>query len=72
MTVTIPLEKMSVAEKIQMMESIWDDLCQHADSIVSPSWHQDVLAQREESLSSGADKFEDWDKAKADIQRQVP
>ena len=49
MSITKPLEEMSVEEKIQMMESLWDDLCQKPDSIESPAWHQDILAQREES-----------------------
>ena len=33
MSSRLPLEKMSVEEKIQAMESIWDDLCGRADSL---------------------------------------
>ena len=31
---TLPLDKMSVAEKIQAMESLWDDLCRKADAVL--------------------------------------
>jgi len=71
MSITKPLEEMSVAEKIQMMESLWDNLCQKPDGIESPAWHHDILAQREESLGTGEDAFEDWDSAKRNIRNQV-
>ena len=64
MSIIKPLEEMSTAEKIQMMESLWDDLC--------PAWHQDTLTQREKSLGTGEDLFEDWDSAKRNIRKQVP
>ena len=32
---TIPLDKMSVEEKIQAMESLWDDLCRKAGGVSS-------------------------------------
>ncbi|MCI0559387.1 MAG: addiction module protein [Nitrososphaera sp.] len=72
MSVTLPLEKMSVAEKVQMMELIWDSLCREAGGIESPPWHQEILARREKALESGDDKLEDWNKAKMNILKQVP
>ena len=50
MEITLPLEKMSIEEKIRTMETIWDDLCRKADSIPSPSWHEEVLTEREERI----------------------
>ncbi len=72
MSITKPLGEMSVEEKIQMMESLWDDLCQRPDDIESPTWHQDILAQRERALGTGEDAFETWDSAKKNIRKQVP
>ena len=71
MSIAKPLEQMSVTEKIQMMESLWNDLCQKPDGIESPAWHQAMLTQREESLGAGEDAFEDWDSAKRNIRKQV-
>jgi hypothetical protein len=46
MSITLPLKKMSAEEKIQVMESIWVDLCDTAGSTLSPDWHGKVLAGR--------------------------
>ena len=71
MSITIPLEKMSIEEKIRAMESIWDDLCHKADSIASPSWHKEVLDEREEGIKRGDDKFVDWDTARKNIRKEI-
>jgi len=71
MASTLPLEKMSVEEKLQAMESLWDDLCSKAGVITSPAWHEDVLAEREARHKHGADEFEDWESAKRNIKNKV-
>ena len=67
MEVTLPLDKMSVEDKIRTMEAIWEDLCKQADSIPSPDWHKDVLQQREEKIKNRNDEFMDWNDAKKHI-----
>ena len=71
MASTLPLEKMSVEEKLQAMESLWDDLCNRAGGITSPAWHGDVLAEREAMHERGDDAFEDWEDAKRNIKNKV-
>ena len=71
MASTLPLDKMSVDEKIQAMESLWEDLCSRAGGVVSPAWHDDVLAQRGAAHRRGDDKFEDWDEAKRSIRNKI-
>jgi hypothetical protein len=66
MAMTLSLEKMSVEEKLQAMESLWDDLCSKAGGMSSPAWHEDVLAERDATQKRGDDKFEDWETAKKD------
>jgi len=68
---TLNLEKMSLEEKIQTMESIWEDLCKTADKIISPPWHEKILLERENNLHSGADKYIDWKTAKKDIIKNI-
>lgn len=67
MQVNLPLEEMSTEEKIQTMETLWDDLCKKADSLSSPSWHKDILNEREKRIKNGDDEFVDWEKAKKHI-----
>ena len=71
MSISLPLEKMSVEEKLQAMESIWDDLCGQADSLASPAWHGEVLAERESALQGGDDEFIDWETAKHNIKKEI-
>ena len=71
MASTLPLEKMTVEEKLQAMESLWDDLCNRAGVVTTPAWPGDVLAEREAMLGRGEDQFEDWEEAKRNINNQV-
>ena len=71
MSITIPLEKMTIEEKIQAMESIWNDLCSQTEQLSSPSWHGAVLDEREAAIKSGDDKFEDWETTKQHISKTI-
>ena len=71
MTVTLPLNDMTVSEKLQMMEALWKDLSRNADALESPEWHRDVLDERERRITSGEAHFSDWEQAKADIRVRV-
>ena len=71
MASTLPLDKMSVEEKIQAMESLWEDLCSRAGGVVSPDWHGGVLAERDAAHKRGEDEFEDWDEAKRNIRNKI-
>jgi hypothetical protein len=67
MPITLPLKKMSAEEKIQVMESIWVDLCETAGSTLSPDWHGKVLADRKAAVLAGEDEILDWETAKQKI-----
>ena len=55
----LQLEQMTTTDKIRAMESLWDDLCRHADAVVSPAWHKSILSQREKAITKGKDRFND-------------
>lgn len=65
----LQLEQMTTKDKIHAMESLWDDLCKHAEVVTSPSWHKDILSQREKSLAKGKEEFNDWDREKERIRK---
>ena len=71
MPVTLPLNEMTVAEKFQIMEALWQDLSRQADALESPEWHGEVLQERERRIASGEARFSDWEQAKADIRNRV-
>jgi hypothetical protein len=47
--ISIPLDKMSLTEKLEAMEAIWTDLSRTPDDVPVPQWHRDVLKARQES-----------------------
>ena len=55
---------MTTAEKLHALEQIWEDLCRTPDQIPSPSWHGDVLQDREKRVEEGSSQFADWAEAK--------
>ena len=67
MDVSLPIEQMTTAEKLRALEAIWDSLCRRPDDVPSPSWHADVLLNRETGAQSGSSEFLDWSEAKRNI-----
>ncbi|MGI9188848.1 MAG: addiction module protein [Longimicrobiaceae bacterium] len=55
MAISLHLDEMSVEEKLQAMESLWEDLCSRGDSMAS----------------GGNDHFQDWEVAKQDIENTI-
>jgi Putative addiction module component len=71
MSANLPLHEMSLEEKLQAMEALWDDLSREPDRIESPSWHQDLLKETESRVESGEATFSDWEKAKVSIRDRL-
>ena len=51
------IQNMSSSEKLQAMELLWDALTHEADSVPTPPWHAEVLAQRLERIRNGKGTF---------------
>ena len=68
---TLPLEDMTVTEKLQVMEELWSDLCCNQDQIPVPQWHKDILDRREELVKQGKAIFVDLETAKKRIASRI-
>ncbi len=64
MPVEIPLDTMSVAEKVRLLESVWDSLCAKSGDVQSPEWHREVLEMRKRRLEEGRATVAPWREAK--------
>jgi hypothetical protein len=71
MASTVDLAEMSVAEKLQLMEQLWDNLSANGDDLVSPSWHGEILAERDRLIQSGEEQFIDWEVAKKQLRAEL-
>lgn len=71
MPIQLPLDQMSLAEKLQVMETLWDDLSRRPESLPSPDWHREVLLERKRLADEGRLKFQDWQTAFTEIRNEV-
>jgi hypothetical protein len=71
MEITLPLEKMTVAEKIRMMETLWSDLTRDEEQFESPQWHGEVLRERATRVKQGKESFMDWETAKRQLRTRI-
>ncbi len=62
--VDLDISELTLAQKLNLMESIWDDITQDESALKSPAWHETVLKDREDALASGKANVSDWEKAK--------
>jgi hypothetical protein len=67
----LPLDRMSIEEKLKTMEEIWDDLVDHAESVPSPEWHKEVLDNRERAVREGTEEAIDWSIAKKELKKEL-
>jgi hypothetical protein len=68
----ITLEKMTVPEKLRLMEALWTDLSRHADDMELPSWHAQALRETEQRVAEGKESAIDWETAKNELRQQFP
>jgi putative addiction module component (TIGR02574 family) len=70
MSKAITIDNMSTAEKMKLMEKLWDDLSSSPD-YTPPEWHGKELAMRKNAVEEGKITYTDWDKAKEEIRKEV-
>lgn len=58
------IETLTRAEKLRMLETLWDDLTHDSTTFDSPAWHADALKAAESAQASGQADFVDWETAK--------
>ena len=64
----IPIDGLTVAEKLSLMERIWAEFERRPSEIPSPEWHGNVLALRLQAVEDGETEFVEWSDAKSRLQ----
>ena len=70
MDVALPLDRMTTAEKLRAMETLWADLSRNADDFESPAWHADILRERQQRVAEGKETFVNWEEAKRQLRER--
>ncbi len=71
MSVQLPLDQMTLAEKLEVMETLWEDISRRPDDLPSPDWHREVLQERKRLADAGKLKFLDWQTAFTELRDDV-
>nr|VFK56810.1 MAG: Putative addiction module component [Candidatus Kentron sp. TUN]VFK63606.1 MAG: Putative addiction module component [Candidatus Kentron sp. TUN] len=76
MHIAIPLKTITTTDKLRVIEEIGADLVRNLDAnesedILSPSWHADILQDREQRIANGASRFLDIAEAKQAVRGQI-
>ena len=70
--INIPdLSQFTIAQKLNLMEAIWDDLTIDEKTLESPAWHEDILRDRKKALAAGKITISDWEEAKDRIRKNI-
>jgi hypothetical protein len=71
MSISLPLDQMTTADKLRVMEELWADLTRNEEEFESPAWHLEVLQEREERLKAGEETPIDWETAKKELRDRL-
>jgi putative addiction module component (TIGR02574 family) len=58
------IHQLSLREKLQIMEAIWEDLRAQAGTVPVPNWHKELLDARHQAVAEGREEVLDWDNVK--------
>ncbi len=67
----IAISQLSLAQKLNLMETIWADLSRNEKALKSPPWHETVLKDRGVAYASGKATSSDWEHAKKRIKMKL-
>ncbi len=65
--IELPLSQFTYALKLDLLETIWDDLSKNDEAVESPAWHEHILNERRESIAAGTAQHSDWSESKERI-----
>jgi len=64
MSIHAEFQLLSVAEKVQVVQELWDQIAASPESLPVPAWHRAELEKRQAEWASSPDPGVDWDVVK--------
>ncbi len=69
MITTAEIKQMTRADKLRMMEALWEDLSRSDEEVESPPWHEAELRETRARFEAGEVGISDWESAKRELRR---
>jgi putative addiction module component (TIGR02574 family) len=67
---TDDIKAMTVEQRLDLIERIWDTLAETPEAIPVPDWHRRVLEERQQAFEEDPDAGASWDEAVGRITRR--
>jgi len=64
------VRKLPRAEKLRLMETLWEELSRSEGEFESPAWHAEELAKTQAQLAEGKEQILDWEVAKKKLRKR--
>jgi putative addiction module component (TIGR02574 family) len=64
-------DDLSVEEKIDYLQSLWERIAASPDTIPVPNWHREVLDERLKDLEANPDAGESWEVVQDRLQKKL-
>jgi len=61
------IEKMTIHERLQAMELLWDSITHSSEEIESPAWHGEILNERKKIIESGEAEWLTMDELRKEL-----
>ena len=71
MDAVLPLDQMTVEEKLRAMEAIWRSLSKLEDQVPVPDWHKQVLDERQRQIDAGEATFVSLEEMKERVRKRT-
>jgi hypothetical protein len=71
MATPLAIDQMTIEEKLQTMEALWEDLCQQEEAVPVYDWQKEILDERERLIEKGDPQFLDWEESKKRIAKET-
>ena len=69
---TIPeIDKMTPAQKIELMEALWKSMTERNVNLEPPDWHFKYLEDRDRAVAEGEDPFISLDEFEKDLRSEL-
>lgn len=66
-TLAAEIERLSPAEKLLLVEELWDSIAKESNAVEPPAWHDKALAEDAEEYSADSSRGDSWENVKRRI-----
>lgn len=68
MSYSVDYRKLSIPERVRLVQDIWDTIVDEAPPETVPPWQHAELDRRLEELARSPDDVQNWDEGRAEIE----